>query len=175
MLTFEQMLVRLVVALALGFVLGIERELVHKEAGARTQMLVAGGASLFAMIAIVLPYITAAQMGGIPETGSLNAGLGIIANIVVGIGFLGAGIIIKQNNHPHGVTTAADVWATAAIGALAGIGLLDFATVSALLVALLLYVFRKMDFWEKLEKTDSKHTPPIVTSHAHSDHPSRHA
>lgn len=157
MLTFETMMIRLLVALLLGAVLGIERELVHKEAGARTEMLVAGGAALFAIIGITLPYVTAMEFSGavggagaLPDMATINTGLAIIANIVVGIGFLGAGIIIKQNNHPHGVTTAADVWATAAIGALAGIGLMQFATAAAILFAALLFLLRKLNVSERL-------------------------
>ena len=152
------MLIRLLVALALGAILGIERELVRKEAGARTEMLVAGGAALFAMIGLTLPYITAVSLSGavgttiMPDASTVNAGLGLIANIVVGIGFLGAGIIIKLNNHPHGVTTAADVWATAAIGALAGIGLIQFAAAAALIIALLLFFLRKMDIPKHLRR-----------------------
>lgn len=152
MLTFEQMLLRLGVALALGILLGLERELVHKEAGTRTQMLVAGGAALFAMIGITLPYITARAIGALPDLSTVNAGIGLVSNIVVGIGFLGAGIIVRLNNHPHGVTTAADVWATAAIGALAGIGLMEFAAVSAIIIAFLLLVIRKLKVSERLEE-----------------------
>ena len=146
------MLLRLVVALALGAVLGVERELVGKEAGVRTDMLVAGGAAIFAMIGLTLPYITSAALGTVPDATTVNAGLAVIANIVVGIGFLGAGLIIKMNDHPHGVTTAALVWATAAIGILAGIGMLYFAAAAALLITLLLYVLRKLNIAERLEK-----------------------
>jgi putative Mg2+ transporter-C (MgtC) family protein len=153
MLTFEQMLIRFVIALALGAVLGVERELVGKEAaGIRTTLLVTGGASIFAMIALTLPYITAATLGAAPDATALNSAFAIIANIVVGIGFLGAGLIIKTNDHPHGVTTAALVWTAAAIGALVGIGLTTFAVSAALLLALLLYLIRKLNLSEMLEK-----------------------
>jgi putative Mg2+ transporter-C (MgtC) family protein len=152
MLTFEQMVVRLATALILGAVLGVEREVVGKEAGVRTDMLVAGGATIFAMIGLSLPYITAASLGVLPDPTTINAALGLIANIVVGIGFLGAGLIIKTNEHPHGVTTAALVWTTAAIGILVGIGLIRFAIVAALLIAILLYVLRKLNINESLER-----------------------
>ena len=159
MLTFEEMVIRFAVALSLGAILGVERELVKKEAGVRTEMLVAGGAAIFAMIGITLPYITAAGLSAayagivaIPDANAVNAGVAVIANIVVGIGFLGAGLIIKMNDHPHGVTTAAIVWATAAIGVLAGIGLLTFATFSALLFAILLFALRKLNISQRLEK-----------------------
>jgi putative Mg2+ transporter-C (MgtC) family protein len=145
------MLVRFVVALALGAILGVERELVKKEAGVRTEMLVAGGAAIFAMIGLVLPYLTASTLGAAADASTVNAGLAVIANIVVGIGFLGAGLIVKMNDHPHGVTTAALVWATAAIGILAGIGLIEFAATAALLTTLLLFFIRKLNVSERLE------------------------
>lgn len=145
------MLTRLAVALVLGMILGVEREFVHKEAGTRTQMLVAGGASLFAMIGLTLPYITSNALGILPDAGTVNAGVSLIANIVIGIGFLGAGIIVKLHDHPHGVTTAADVWATAAIGAMVGIGLLRFATVAALIIVLLLFLLRKWRVQDQIE------------------------
>jgi putative Mg2+ transporter-C (MgtC) family protein len=150
MLTFEQMFVRFLVALALGALLGLERELVGKEAGVRTVMLVTGGASIFAMIALTLPYITAATQGVLPDATALNSALGVIANIVVGIGFLGAGLIIKTNDHPHGVTTAALVWAAAAVGTLVGIGLINFAIAAAVLVTILLYFLRGLNVFERL-------------------------
>ena len=140
------MAVRFAVALLLGAVLGIERELVGKEsAGIRTTMLVTSGAAIFTMVGLVLPYIvTAGGAGVLADVLAHNSGfLSVIANVVVGIGFLGAGLIIKTNDHPHGVTTAALIWMAAAIGVLAGVGLLAFAAVAAIVIALLLYLLRK--------------------------------
>lgn len=145
------MLVRFAVALALGAILGIEREIVGKEAGVRTEMLVAGGASIFAMIAIVLPYLTAANFGSAPDAMSANSAFGIIANVVVGIGFLGAGLIIHDGAHARGITTSALVWATAAVGVLAGLGLFLFALAASLIMALLLYILRALNISERVE------------------------
>ncbi|MDE2018963.1 MAG: MgtC/SapB family protein [Patescibacteria group bacterium] len=157
MLTLGQMLFRFVVALVLGAILGVERELVRKEAGVRTEMLVAGGAALFTMAGLMLPYLTALDSTNLTDILAHNSGfLQVIANVVVGIGFLGAGLIIKSNDHPHGVTTAALVWLTAAVGILAGAGLLQFATVSALLIAVLLFILRKMNVSERLEKESAE-------------------
>ncbi|HVO28918.1 MAG TPA: MgtC/SapB family protein [Candidatus Paceibacterota bacterium] len=157
MLTFQDMLARLLVALALGAVLGVERELVKKEAGVRTEMLVAGGAALFTMVGLILPYIVSGPTNNLADVIARNSGfLAVIANVVVGIGFLGAGLIIKQNDRPSGVTTAALVWATAAIGVLVGIGLLQFAAASALIIALLLFFLRKLNVSERLEREMEK-------------------
>lgn len=150
MLTFQEMLVRFVVALALGAILGIERELVGKEsAGIRTEMLVAAGSALFSIAALSLPYLVATSPENLNNIIAGGGFLGAIAGITSGIGFLGAGIIIKIDDHPHGVTTAALVWATAAIGVLTGIGLISFATAVAVLLAIILYVFRKIDIAAK--------------------------
>jgi putative Mg2+ transporter-C (MgtC) family protein len=154
MLTFEQMLMRFVIALVLGALLGLERELVGKEsAGIRTTMLVTSGAAIFTMVGLTLPYIVSAQTGNLTNVIASNSGyLTMIGNIVVGIGFLGAGLIIKMNDHPHGVTTAALVWTAAAIGILVGVGLTQFAFVAAIVIAVLLYLLRKLNVSETLEK-----------------------
>ena len=146
------MFVRLIVAIVLGAILGVEREFVGKEAGVRTEMLVAGGASIFAMVGLMLPYIAAQMSGSAVDLGAQSNSFGIIANVVVGIGFLGAGLIIKMDDHPRGITTAALVWTTAAIGILAGIGLLAFATTAAILIAFLLFVFRKLNIAERMAR-----------------------
>ncbi len=154
MLTFEQMFARFAIAIVLGAILGLERELVGKEsAGIRTTMLVTSGAAIFTMVGLVLPYIISAQTGNLSDVIARNSGfLTMIGNIVVGIGFLGAGLIIKTNDHPHGVTTAALIWAAAAIGILVGVGLSAFALAATVTLALLLYVLRKLNISESLEK-----------------------
>lgn len=153
MLTFEQMLIRLLVALALGAVLGVERELIGKEAGVRTEMLVSAGAAIFTMVGLALPYLVSAGTGNLADVVARNSGfLQVIANIVVGIGFLGAGLIVKSDGRPHGLTTAALVWATAAIGVLVGVGLISFAATATVLLAVLLYVLRNIDIAKRTER-----------------------
>jgi putative Mg2+ transporter-C (MgtC) family protein len=150
MLTLEQMLVRFGIALALGAILGIERELVGKgEAGVRTEMLVSAGAALFSMAALSLPYIAATSPQNLDSIIAAGGFFGTIASIVAGIGFLGAGLIIKTDGHPHGITTAALVWTTSAIGVLVGIGLVNFAVTAAIFLAIILYALRKIDIASK--------------------------
>jgi putative Mg2+ transporter-C (MgtC) family protein len=151
MLTLEQMLVRLVVALALGAVLGVERELIGKEAGVRTEMLVSGGAALFTLAALALPYVVATSPENLNAIIASGGFLGMAANIVVGIGFLGAGLIFRTD-HPHNVTTAALVWMTAALGVLVGIGLMSFAAIATVLLAMLLYILRNIDIAKRRER-----------------------
>jgi putative Mg2+ transporter-C (MgtC) family protein len=141
MMEFSQMIANLIVALALGALLGLERELVGKEAGLRTGMMVAAGAAMFAMLGMNLPYVVA-QTNILDFIANNSGFLMVIANIVVGAGFLGAGTIIKNEDHVHGLTTAAVIWTSAALGALAGIGMTKFAAVAALLLASILYLLR---------------------------------
>lgn len=153
MLTLEVMLVRLLIAVVLGAIIGIERELAGKAAGLRTDVMVAAGAAIFAMIGIALPYLVATSPDLVPEIIARNGGfISVIANIVVGIGFLGAGIMIHQGTQVLGVTTAATVWLTAAVGTLCGIGLTMFAIVATLCLVLLLAVLRHVDVHKIFKK-----------------------
>src|SRR3954447_8172381 len=129
-----QLVLRLLLAAGLTGALGIERELTEQPAGVRTHMLVGMGAALFA---IVSAYGFAALS---PTPGSAAAfdPTRIAAQIVVGIGFLGAGVIVKSGGSVRGLTTAASFWITAAIGTAAGFGmiLIALATTVITLVAL---------------------------------------
>ena len=146
MIGFEQMITRLLVSLVLGALMGLERELVGKEAGIRTSMMVASGATIFSMIGLELPYIIDPTGQSVAQIIVSNGGyLAIIANIVIGIGFLGAGIIIKTEKHVHGLTTAAVIWATAAIGVLAGLGLTKFAASTAIILFLVLLLVSRVN------------------------------
>lgn len=147
MLTLEEMLLRLGLAVLLGLVIGLERELAGKEAGLRTDMMVAAGSAIFSIIGISLPYLVAVSPENLPEVIARNSGfLTVIANIVVGVGFLGAGIIVKHGMHVRGLTTAATVWFVSAIGILSGIGLINFAIISTIGITVILEILRRSNF-----------------------------
>jgi putative Mg2+ transporter-C (MgtC) family protein len=150
MLTLEEMLLRLAVAVVLGAIVGIERDMAGKEAGIRTDIMVAAGAAIFSIVGIVLPYlVSASPTTNVDEVIARNSGfLTVIANIVVGVGFLGAGIIVKHGVHVRGLTTAATVWFVAAVGVLCGIGLINFAVVATVVMTLLLFVLRKVNLFQ---------------------------
>ena len=118
---------RLLTAALLGAVLGVEREIRQKSAGLRTNILIAVGAALFTLMSVEL-----AGPGGDPGR--------IAAQIVTGIGFLGAGAIMRTDSGIHGLTTAATVWVNAAVGVAVGGGSYHLAfiatgvTIAALLV-----------------------------------------
>lgn len=159
MLGLEEMLLRLLVAIILGAIVGFERELVGKEAGVRTDMLVGAGAALFTMAGIAVHYVI-----GMPENGanymdevmSASRGIAIMAGVVSGIGFLGAGLIIQHGLKVRGLTTAASVWFVAAVGMLAGLGLIQFAAISTVALVGLLYILRKMDLFNLINKEERR-------------------
>jgi putative Mg2+ transporter-C (MgtC) family protein len=119
-----QLVVRLSVAAALGGLLGYERERRGKAAGIRTHMLVSIGAALF----VLVPQFAGMAMSDLSR---------VVQGIAAGIGFLGAGTILKAGDeaHLHGLTTAAGIWMTAAIGVTAGMGRELTAVLSAVLAA----------------------------------------
>ncbi|HEY9166688.1 MAG TPA: MgtC/SapB family protein [Candidatus Kryptonia bacterium] len=155
MLTTTQMLVRLGVAVFLGLLVGLERESIGKEAGVRTDMLVSAGAALFSIAGLSLPYII--SVGNLSDVIARNSGfLTVIANIVVGIGFLGAGIIVKQGVHVRSVTTAATVWYVAAVGVLCGIGLMELAAIATGGMIVLLLILRGLNIPLLFDREDRK-------------------
>lgn len=156
MLTLEEMLIRLGVAIVLGAIVGWEREVVGKEAGIRTDIVVSAGAALFTITGIMVPYLIAPNEGVALQIMINSSALHIVSNIVVGIGFLGAGIIIHQGPRVHGLTTAASIWFVAAIGVLAGIGLTLFATISTIGMTALLVILRKIDLYGMVEGKEDK-------------------
>ena len=116
-------LIGIALALLLGFAIGLERKFRAKEAGIRTHTIVCIGAAL---IMVVSKY-------AFEDVQSYDAAR-IAAQVVSGVGFLGAGIIIYKQNEIHGLSTAAGVWATAGVGLAAGGGMYIVATASTLLI-----------------------------------------
>jgi putative Mg2+ transporter-C (MgtC) family protein len=124
-----RIVLRLLVAATLGGLLGYERERQGKSAGVRTHMLVAIGAALFVLIP---------QQAGASSTDLSR----VLQGLIAGVGFLGAGAIIMGNREveTRGLTTAASVWVTAAIGVAAGMGRESTAVLSTLIALLILSV-----------------------------------
>ena len=122
---------RLVVAALLGSAIGLEREIHAHPAGMRTHLLVSLGSAAFTVLSIFFFATPAAPNGSIPTDPSR-----IAAQVVSGIGFLGAGAILKYGTSVRGLTTAASLWATAAVGMAAGAGAWVVAVSSTVLVVL---------------------------------------
>src|SRR5579884_826929 len=139
MLTPEEMLLRLVLATILGAVVGVERERLERAAGLRTHALVGVGAALF-MLVSAFGFADVLDKPGVSLDPSRVA-----AQVVSGIGFLGAGTIILQREMVRGLTTAASVWAVAAIGLAVGGGLYLAAIAATVLVLLVLAGFKPIE------------------------------
>jgi putative Mg2+ transporter-C (MgtC) family protein len=118
-------------ALLLGAVIGFEREFRHRPAGLRTNALVSIGAALFA--------------AGSRLIGADASPTRVAAGIVVGIGFLGGGVILKERATIRGLTTAAGVWCAAAVGTLAGAGFPLHATVGTVAILIVLVALKPLD------------------------------
>jgi len=134
----REVIFKLVIAVVLGMLIGAERLLVHKEAGMKTHSLVALGSAVF----IVISEMIAKQYSGVESFDPSR----IASQVIVGIGFLGAGSIMLQGNRLLGLTTAGGLWVTAGIGMAAGFGLFNLAFITTILV-LLIFIF--MNFFEK--------------------------
>lgn len=142
-----RVVLRLVLAALLGGMLGLQRERNGKEAGIRTHMLVAAGSALFVLVPL--------QTGMEPDSVSR-----VLQGLLAGVGFLCAGTILKLQNEEHvrGLTTAAGIWMTAAIGMACGLGREMTAVISTLLVLCILLLegpFRRLGLRKGLDSPES--------------------
>jgi len=149
----SEIIVRLASAILLGMVIGFERLLGHKEAGMKTHAMVSMGAALFIIIseALASKY---ADLGGFDASR-------MASQIIVGIGFMGAGSIIFQGNRLKGLTTASGFWVTAGIGMAAGFGLFNLAILTTVFVLIIFVVISMIErpvinMVEKRDQVDDK-------------------
>jgi putative Mg2+ transporter-C (MgtC) family protein len=147
---FTQVALRLFMAALLGGVIGFEREAKRKPAGLRTHILVALGSAMF----VVMPL-----QAGVAVTDLSR----ILQGLVAGIGFLGAGAIVHGSKSNHGLTTAASIWLTAAIGASVGMGREGSAVLGTCFTLAVLFLLQKVTAnIPKVEKGSGK-VPKIET------------
>jgi putative Mg2+ transporter-C (MgtC) family protein len=130
-LPIEIMLVRLLVAVACGGVIGIEREYRRKSAGLKTLTLIAAGAALFTLVSVQIDPNEPAR---------------VVAQVVTGIGFLGAGVIMRSRLAIRGLTTASVVFVTAGVGVAAGAGYFTIAAAGTLVTILVLSIARGVEY-----------------------------
>jgi len=133
---FARIAVRLLFAVVLGGVLGLERRHVGRAAGMRTHMLVALGSALV----ILVPQLTAMSSADLSR---------VMQGALTGIGFIGGGVILKlsQEHQIVGVTTAASIWLTATVGIAIGAGRLGLAAVGTVLALIILTTFGRFEDW----------------------------
>ncbi len=132
--------IRVMMAIILAAILGIERELTGKVAGLRTHILVSAGACVFTLLSIYgfKMHITEGISG-------INDPARIGAQIITGIGFIGAGTIMRTGSNILGITTAATLWMSAAIGMASGCGMFAIGTLAALSTLLVLIAIRQFE------------------------------
>jgi len=140
---YTQAICRLLIAAVLGSLIGIEREIHGRSAGFRTQLLVALGSAL----AMVVSLHFAREFANInPNLWSLRIDPARMAyGVMGGIGFLGAGVIMRQETGVRGLTTAASLWCTAAVGLACGFGMYAVAASATVLVVFTLMVLNRLD------------------------------
>ena len=123
-------MLKLLVAILCGGLIGVEREINDKPAGLRTNILICVGAAIFMILSMEMPSFAGA--GIVADPGRIGA------QIVTGIGFLGAGAIIQSRGSVHGLTTAATIWIVASIGMAVGIGMFAFSIMATTIILFVL-------------------------------------
>jgi putative Mg2+ transporter-C (MgtC) family protein len=148
--------VRLLIALGFGALIGLERELHKKTAGLRTHMLV----SLSTCLLMILSVESAEMLEG---HGAVADPTRIAAGVITGIGFLGAGSIIRHGANVQGLTTAASIWTSAAVGLTTGVGMFIPAAMVVALALFTLYSVNRIDLAYKIQKRRSN---LLITAHS---------
>lgn len=143
------MTLRLLLAVALGGIIGIERETSRKPAGLRTNILICVSS---AMMMIVAELFSGKDGGG-------QEAMRVAAGVITGVGFLGAGAIIQARGTVHGLTTASVIWAVAGLGLAVGAGYYLISFVFTLIVVLILVFLRKIE--QILLKRSEKNQPSV--------------
>lgn len=133
---------KLLLAIILGGVIGLERENLGKPAGSRTYALIALGSTLFTSLAIM----------GFSQFPNADPGR-VAGQIITGIGFIGAGMIIFHKQHVEGITSASALWVTASVGMAIGLGQYYIAAIATLFIFLLLFIVRKIEFKKTKKST----------------------
>ena len=131
-----EMILRVILSLVLGCILGWERERHGISAGIRTYGAISLGACVFGVLSLSI-------IGADPSR--------VAAQVATGIGFLCGGVIFREGNHVNGLTTAATLWATAAVGLAVAFGMYAVSVITAGLIFLLLYLSR-LPWWKKVSR-----------------------
>lgn len=137
MLSFTSILIRLIFAFLLGGIIGFERERKGRSAGLRTHILVCSGSCLIMLVSIYMYTLFTNELSLDPAR--------IAAGVVTGIGFLGAGTIIRSAQEVRGLTTAASVWISAAIGLAVGCGFFSGAFITTVIAFITLYCLKPLE------------------------------
>ena len=146
-MALEDFVIRIVVAMLAGMIIGLEREWRLRTAGLVTNTLVAVGAAAYVIASVILT-----ENAGDPSR--------VLGQIAAGIGFLGAGVIMRDGFNIHGLNSAATIWCSAAIGALAGFNMVNEAFIAAGMVALINVIIRQSGAF--INKLSLKKRKPVA-------------
>jgi len=137
MLTDTQIIARLILSFILSGLIGLERQLHRRTAGLRTHILVSLGSCLIMLTSLYVFDIYSSRVGLDPAR--------IAAGVITGIGFLGAGAIMRDQERVRGLTTAASLWVAAGLGLAVGCGFYLASILTTLLTLIALFLFRRME------------------------------
>lgn len=148
---YDVFLNRLLCALIGGVLIGIERQLRKRNAGLAVNALVSVGACLFILISESV--ITAAVLSGGPVN---NDNLRVLSQVVTGVGFLGAGVIMKDGFTIHGLNSAATVWCSAAVGCMCGYGMWRQSGISVLVILFINWIVKNIEIYQEKRSQDKE-------------------
>jgi putative Mg2+ transporter-C (MgtC) family protein len=148
---YDVFLNRLLCALIGGVLIGIERQLRKRNAGLAVNALVSVGACLFILISESV--ITAAVLSGGPVN---NDNLRVLSQVVTGVGFLGAGVIMKDGFTIHGLNSAATVWCSAAVGCMCGYGMWRQSGIAVLVILFINWIVKNIEIYQEKRSQDKE-------------------
>ena len=148
MITTNTIIFRLLLAIVIGGIIGVEREYRNKSAGFRTMILISVGSCLITILSLTI---------GLPNNADR-----IASNIITGIGFIGAGVIFKSDDKVRGITTAATIWLTAALGMGVGAGFYIISLLTTVITLVVLIVFSLLE--TKIDSFNQIRTYKIVSA-----------
>lgn len=148
---YDVFLNRLLCALIGGLLIGIERQLRKRNAGLAVNALVSVGACLFILISESV--ITAAVLSGGPVN---NDNLRVLSQVVTGVGFLGAGVIMKDGFTIHGLNSAATVWCSAAVGCMCGYGMWRQSGIAVLVILFINWIVKNIEIYQEKRSQDKE-------------------
>ncbi|AIY83056.1 MAG: MgtC/SapB family protein [Clostridium baratii] len=139
---------RIVLAIVIGGVVGFNREYENRPAGFRTHVLVCLGATVAALIQVQLGYYVVNEIAKTPNlSGVLSVDIGrVICQVISGVGFLGAGTIIRTKASVKGLTTAASIWAVACVGIAVGMGFYTISILSGIGIVIALVLLKRFEY-----------------------------
>jgi putative Mg2+ transporter-C (MgtC) family protein len=139
-MNYLEITIKIGIIVLLSGVIGLDRELKHKPAGLKTHILVGLGSTIFTLVSLYMFYEFQGKQGASVDPGR------IAAQVVTGIGFLGAGTIMQSKGTITGLTTAASLWAVAGIGLAVGAGMYPLAVISTTAILLVFFIINKLAY-----------------------------